>query len=196
MTAVLATTADLKTYLGIDTGDTSQDAALQLLIDLVEGQLLAEAKRMHRPFSTAQSGRVEVRAGTGTTNLWLDYDIDTVTGIAVGRNPTSTIAIDPADGTIVSWQAGTSVITLVNGDVWGKRDDPALVRVTYNTLADLPSHAKLAVLYASTVLYRQFGSEDAKSERVAAYERELAPAMRGNSIWESAIETLRVRTFV
>lgn len=194
MPAILASTDDLKTYLGLDADDTSSDTALQLLLDLVEGQLLADAKRVDRPFSHAQLDRVEVQAGTGTALLWLDYPIDDVLELSLGRDANTAVILDPSDVSIVSWQIGRNLIARVDGEIWGVRDDPAVVRIKYAAQADKPLQAKLAVLYASTVLFRQFGSEDAKSERIATYNRELSTAMRGNSIWDGALRTLRVST--
>lgn len=195
--ADLASVDELATLLGLT--ETEQDTAedlLTLLLDSAEAVFESQVDRLERPFQAAQSGRVEIHEGIGSTKLGLDYPIGTVTAIALGLDvaaPTETLS--PADATKVVWRAGQRTLTRTDGGVWTSQGSallswarggplvpdefdtlPGYVKVTYDAADDLPADAKLAVLGLAALMYRQSGAEGVQSETLDNYSVTFAKA--------------------
>jgi hypothetical protein len=188
--ADLVTLADFKTFL--QDPPTGQDPLLQLVLDAAEELLEAECGRQERPFQAAQSGRVETRDGTGSSMLFLDYPIETVTSILIGADPADPDEdLDPADVAIVSWRVGRARIMRVDGDVWGCRGTPNAVQITYNTQDDLPLRAALAIQRVAAATVRRLGSEELRAERTATFSRDFITDQNDDPIWQQAVRGLR-----
>lgn len=155
--ADLATPDDLALLLGLtDAQAELADDLLTALVDGAEGLFEADTGRAAIPFRAAQSGRVEIRDGSRSRKLWLDYPVATVTAIAIGvdvGDPAETLA--PADARKVVWRVGARLLTRTDGGSWGGGCWPAYVKVTYDAQADLPEDAKAAVLRLAAAMWGQ-----------------------------------------
>lgn len=193
--APLVTLAEAKVYLGpTPAGD---DALLQTLVDAAVLLLAEHCGRAAAPWSTvAQAGRVEVCDGTGSDVLWLPYPIASVASVAIGRNPsTPDETLSGADADVLQWIAGSACLARVDGGVFSHYGARRSVRVTYDTQADAPADAKLAVNRAVAALYQQRGSEDASSERIGGVETTLARVAEGDAVWQQVVALERQWTF-
>ena len=75
----LVTVAEMKTYLG-DAPASADDPLLSALLDDVEA--LFEAATLREPgWYTAGDTRTEVRDGTGSRRLYLDYPVSSLTSV-------------------------------------------------------------------------------------------------------------------
>ena len=188
--AELVALADLQTFLGITAG--TDDALLTSMTAQVKALLEADCGRSEAPFQDAQTNRVEVKDGTGQPGIWLDYPLATVSEVLLGQNftaPDETLAV--ADPTVLLVTAGQRRLVRRDGGTFGEAGEAGIVRVTYTTQADLPKVASLAVMRGVAAIYRQRGSEDAKTERVGGYETELAELLRSDGVWQEAVRTLQ-----
>jgi hypothetical protein len=183
--ADLATLAEFEEFLG---GTVAAEATLrQAILDGVEAAFERECGRTAIPFVAAQSARAEVRDGSGSEAIWLDYPITTLTSITLGYDHT-----DPDETLTVAdllYASGTRRI--VRQDGWfGPFEAPRYVKVTYDAAADLPADAKLAVLREAARRYRARGSEEVKSETMGPYSVTYATASTGTSgdpEWRAAV---------
>lgn len=90
----LATLADLKTYLGIETGDTAADALLTRVLDATSTQFENRIQR-----TLASGSRAELRSGNGAEALLLrDWPVASVSLLKIDGQVIP--AVDPADRTI------------------------------------------------------------------------------------------------
>lgn len=192
MAAALVTLAEQKTFLGIAV--TTFDTVVQSILDHVEDLLVTQCGRRHRPFSAAQTARAEVRDGTGTDRIVLDYVVAALTSVKIGRDssaPNETLDITDVD--VLAYAVGKRTLVRVDGGSFGGRGEPRVVHVTYNAAADLPDFCKLAVKRATALIYRQLGSEDAASESIAGYSRTMAKFGRDfvddDPIWKMAVDS-------
>lgn len=186
MPADLVTLADFKSFLGIT--DATQDTLLQTILDDLEAGLEEQCGRSAFPFAPAQSARLEVRDGNGSDTLYLYYPIADLTTIKLGADsadPDETL--DPDDLDIVRWAVGSRRIVRVDGGCWGTKCDPRIVHITYDAQADLPSNCKLALKRVGALVYRQLGAEDAKSDSIAGFSRELKGLAAEDPIWHMAV---------
>lgn len=184
--SVLVSLTELKSFIRIS--DADSDDLLQSLVDGVEEQFLADCNRRERPFSAAQSGRIERANGTGHELLALHYPIDSVSSINFGfdlANPDQSIT--PTDTNVVVWERGTRNLVRVDGGTWGPLGAPLYITVEYDCLADLPELPKIAIKRAVATIYRQMGAEDATRERLSSYERDLRQVYANDAIWKYAV---------
>lgn len=187
MTAVLVSLTDAKVHLRATA--TADDALLQTIIDPVESLFLLQAGRADRPFATAATGRVEVRDGTGTPMLMVDYPIASITSVKLGldsSNPDETL--DATDVDVLVFATGKRAIRRTDGGIFRERGEARVVRVTYNHDADLPDGPKIAIKRAVAAVYRQIGSEDAKSETMPdGYSRTVSAVTQDDPLWSLAV---------
>lgn len=180
--ADLVQLSDFDGYLG---GDLSAEDPLtrQAILDSAEATFERQCGRSEIPFRAADPARVEVRDGTGSCSLWTDYPIASIASIVLGFDvgtPDQTVDLSRA-----LFAVGGREITRRDG--WfGLFGAPRYVHITYATQDDLPEDAALAVMRAAATLYRQLGSEDAKSESVGPYQSEFAVAFQ-DPVWLSAV---------
>jgi hypothetical protein len=193
--APLVTLTEAKVYLGPT--DAADDALLQTLIDAVIALLAEQCGRASAPWTTTGlTARTEILDGTGTPVLWLDYPATTVTTIAIGFNPsTPDETLDASDATKVSWVAGSAQVVRVDGGVFACYGDRRRVRVTYDTQADAPVEAKLAVNRVVAALYQQRGAEDATTERTGTTEVQLAQIADSDAVWQQVVAAIGRRVF-
>jgi hypothetical protein len=167
-----------RSLLKLDPG--TDEAFIGDLLDEATALFEGQCGRTKCPFSKAIPARVEILdARPGSNQLWLDYPIAVVSSIALGRNveaPDETLA--PANADQVVWRAGERILTRTDGGLWeanspllsfargGAWPDPqcrargpSWVKVVYDTQADLPKDAKLAVMRAAAAVYNQRGLE-------------------------------------
>ncbi len=209
MTAVLVTLTDAKAHLRVTA--TGDDALIQSIIDPLESLFLAQAGRSTRPFATAATGVVEVKDGTGTPLLMLDYPIAAITSIKIGRDFTAPVeTLDPTNVQVIVFATGGRAVWRTDGGVWGElvgsrvgaittaygstgfagqaSNGARIVQVTYDHAADLPDSPKLAIKRAVAGVYRQIGSEDAQSERLPdGYSRVMAEVVTADPMWTLAL---------
>ena len=153
--------------------------------------------RTRLPFSDAITGRVEYHDGTGSSLLMLDYPVGSLTALTIGANhsaPDETLVInDPA---VLSVLAGDRAIERLDGGIFGELETTRAVKITYTTADDLPDDAKLACLRVIAQVWRQRGSEDAASETVSGYQRQMADLAAKDPLWVHAVEHHRRPVFV
>jgi hypothetical protein len=176
--------------------DDSRDDQLQVLLDQVEALLLQQANRVDVPFKVSgEEDRVEYHSGTGGRKLWLGYPIADVTSIKLGLDPSDPDdTLDPADKTVVRWYLGTRKLDRVDGGVFGTKDVPYYVEVTYDTQADRTQDlnaARLAIVRRVAAIWRQVGLEGVESERQP--DLSATPDKKLDEIpeWKAAVSLLR-----
>ena len=184
--ADLVTAAEFADYLGLPV----LDATAALLLDQVEAVFEAECGRSDRPFAAAATAeRTERHDGTGTSRLYVDYPIATLTSVKLGvevANPTETL--DVADQTKLLWQSGERLLERIDGGVFGQRRTwSKYVTVVYTPAADLPVDVKPAIMYEAAVLYRKRGSEDASTEAEGGFRSDLVGTFRSEG-WQQAVQ--------
>lgn len=189
----LVSLPEARSFLG--NPPTEDDALIEALLNDTEGLLESHCNRSERPFSPVIASRTEVRDGTGSAYLFLDYPIGDVTSIKLGYDaidPDETL--DPDDLEVVTWAVGSRRIARVDGGKFGCADRSRYVHITYATQADLPEMAKLAVKRVTALIYRQRGAEDATEENIGGYSRVLAKFgrdfMGDDPIWKLAVQSL------
>lgn len=175
---------DAKAYLAVQ--DTASDDLITAILLSVEEQFHADCNRRDRPFiQTEQTDRIEVKPGTGSSYLYLDYPIKELKIAAIGyagHNPR--ILPDSA----ISWTTGLRAVARIDGGLWGSKDLPNYLRITYDALPDAPALVRIAILRAVAALYRQIGAEDTTRERLSSYERDLRQVYSGDQVWLSAVK--------
>lgn len=149
--------------------------------------------RTRAPFSDAITGRVEYHDGTGDNELLLDYAPAAITSIAITA-PTELLTAP--DASVILVVPGERRITRPDGGIFGEFDIPRAVAVTYNTLADIPEDAQLAVMRVIAQVWRQRGSEDAAAETVSGYQRTFAHLAAQDPLFLGAVEDHKRPTFL
>jgi hypothetical protein len=210
----LVSLADLKAYLGGDV-PAADDALLASLLTATVALLNRECHRERAPFSDALTARVEVQDACPGTRLRLDYPIAAVTSVKLGRNFASPDAtLDPGNPDQLVFRVGERELIRTDGGYWdgseedllawqrggelnggGVRPLPTFVQVTYDTQADLPEEAALAVKSVAAALYRRRGSEAVKSEALGAYSYTLAEVTAGDPLWQAVVARERAARF-
>ncbi len=186
----LVSLTDLKTFLEISV--STDDALLTDLLEHAEGLFEASTGRKSVPFTAAATARSEVKDGTGSTMLYLDYAIADVTSISLGFDSSDFVeTLDPDDADVVVWGVGSRIIQRVDGGRFGSAGSPRYVTVVYNHQADLPQEAQIAIKRLVSQVYRQRGSEDATREEIGNYTRTLSKLMDTDPIWEAAVTANR-----
>ncbi len=182
----LVSEAEVIAYLGI--AESAWSPALDQLRLGTIGLFERLCDRAREPFSDAITARTESHDGTGGPDLWLDYPVGALTSLTIGRNvaaPDETLSVGDVD--VLSVAAGERRLVRVDGGIFGELDAPRVVHATYNTAADLPEDAQLAVLRVIAQTYRQRGSEDAASESASGYARTMANLAAQDAIWLAAV---------
>src|SRR3990167_1810671 len=172
----LVSLTELKTFLGV-TGATD-DTLLTDLLEHVESAFESATGRRGSPFQAAATNVVERKDGTGTEHLFLDYPISALDSIVLGHNsasPDETLTVSNEDQVVFT--AGSRRLTRTDGSTWGNAGSPRYIHVQYDTVADLPEDAQMAVKRVVAQVYRQRGSEETSAERIGAYSRDLAHLM-------------------
>ena len=186
--AELVSVPEMLAFLGNPQGADS--TLLESILDGVEDQFEAACNRRERPFQGApDAARLEVRDGTGTPSLFLDYPITTLTSVTLGRNVADLDeTLDITDVDVLVYEVGSRRIIRTDGGTFGCLGSPRYVRVTYLPAADLPDLVALAVKRATAAIYRQLGAEDSTSERLSTFSRELLEVFGdGDSVWRAAV---------
>lgn len=190
MASALVPTADAIAFLGsIPAGS---DAVLEQLIDDVETLFLAQCGRSARPFQAAETGRVEVKDGTGSRFLWLDYEATALTELVIGfdfTDPDETL--DTTDVQVLAWHANSRRIVRRDGGRFGCLGEADVVRVTYDAAADLPRDVAVAITRVVASVWRQRGSEDVKAERIGPYDATYTAVAEQEPLWQLAVANHR-----
>lgn len=188
--ADLVSLAELKTYLG-DAPASSDDALLTALLNDVEA--LFESATLRPPgFYKAGDDITEVKDGTGTARIYLDYPIaeDGLTSIKLGYNSASPDeTLNVGSRAVVVYGEGSRVISRVDGGKFGRLGQSRYVEVTYEHADNLPADAKLAIKSVCAAAYRRRGSEEARSETAGSfYSRTmLDDVASGDPFWKVAV---------
>ncbi len=186
---------DLKDYLQLP--NDANETAITALLERVEGSLEAACDREDLPFQTAEANRAEWHDGTGTIRLFTFYPISSLDSITLGRdssNPDDTL--DIADVDVVSFSAGGTRITRVDGGKFGAHRSPRYVLVTYDAAEFLPDDAKDAVMDVAAGRVRQFGAEGFKSFKLLDSGGSLRKLMSESDAWKLAVSRLNRHVLV
>ena len=154
----LLTLPDVKTHLGLEGNE--DDVLLSNLLTQTVALLESELGRSKLPFQGAQTARIEVRDGTGTGTLVLDYVPTAITSIKLGEDsavPDETLAV--ADKKVLAWGVNDRVLRRVDGKKFGELDRPRYVELTYNAAEDLPQMVRTLVLRTVGALFGTRGRE-------------------------------------
>lgn len=195
---VLVPLAELKTYLG-DAPAASDDALLTQLIDDVEALFASETGRTIASFIAAGSARTEVKDGTGSYDLFLDYPIAALTSVKLGydaSSPDETLAI--ADKNVLLYAVGSRQLTRSDGGRFGRAGQRRYVQVVYDNAADLATDSHLAIKSVASMAYRRRGSEDVKSETAGNFYSHtmVADIAASDPFWKTAVTANRRAQFV
>jgi hypothetical protein len=188
--AALVSLAAFEAFLG--GAEASENMLRQGLLDDVEALFLSECGRTRTPFAIELADRAEHLRGTGSDTLHLSYPIADVTEILLGydsADPDDTL--DPDDKTVVVWEVGGQAITRVDGGRWGLFAAPAYCHITYDSQADLPADASLAVMRVAAAVYRQRGAEDAQVETIGGQQYNAAKVAESDPVWLGAVANHR-----
>jgi len=180
--ADLVSLTEFDTWLG--GAVTAENTLRTTMLEQVEAMFERACGRTHIPFQAAQTTRVEVRDGTGSSVIHLDYAISTLTSVVLGYDPA-----EPDETLVVAdllYAAGSRRLVRTDG-VFGGFGAPRYVHVTYAAQADLPTDAAMAVLRVATAIYRQRGSEGVFSESVGGQFQQLAKLPKDDPVWEMAV---------
>ena len=183
----LVSVANLKTFLEIS--GSGDDTLFGALLDHAEGLFESETGRKDTPFIAASTARSEVKDGTGSAELYLDYSISAITSISLGFDSSNFVeTLTPGDPDQVVWGAGSRRIMRVDGGIFGRVGRPRYLTIVYDFQADLPEEAQLAIKRVVAQIYRQRGSEDATRERIGGYMRALSNLAQTDPLWRRAVE--------
>ena len=193
----LVSLAEVKVFLKIPVATTGDDTLLTDLLEHAEGVFESDAGRKDTPFTAVASARSEVRDGTGTRHIDLDYDISDVASISLGFDSSDFVeTLNPDDADKVVWGTSQRRISRVDGGRFGSADWPRYITVVYDHEADLPEDAQIAVKRLVAEVYRQRGSEEASREQIGTYIRSMGTVTsRFDKHWTVAVEANRRRTF-
>jgi hypothetical protein len=188
--ADLVSAADMLNYLDEPDANLGE---LDLLLLGLEARFEAECGRAATPFQSAQTNFWEMHDGTGLTTLWLNYPITQIKTVTIGLDPADpSLVVDITDPDVTVETAGTRKTLLLNGTRvlmyqigagtlyrldggrFGTQGMPGEVQIVYDSQADLPYDATMAIKVEAARLYRLRGSEDVSSISVAMFSETLA----------------------
>jgi hypothetical protein len=188
--ADLVTLAELKTHL-VAVPASADDALLAALLNDVEA--LFESATLRAPgFYKAGEEITEVKDGTGTARLYLEYPLaeDGLVSIKLGYNSASPDeTLNVASRAVVVYGEGSRVISRVDGGKFGRIGQPRYVEVVYEHADNLPADAKLAIKSVCAAAYQRRGSEEAQSETTGSfYSRTMLDDIAsGDPFWKMAV---------
>lgn len=191
----IVTLAELKVYLGTTTAAAESDSFWQALLDSVEATY---ERATLRPigYYRAAGTITEVLDGSGSSTLWLSYPITSITSITLGYDSTETL--DATDISVISYGAGSRVLSRTDGGWFGTTTQRRFVTVVYAHQGNLPADAKLPIMQVVASLYSTRGSEGMKSETLGdfySYTRDdtqnAASVTESNLLWQLSVEANR-----
>ena len=188
----LVSLADVKTFLSVS--GSGDDTLLTDLLEHLEALFESETGRAGKPFQDAASDETEVHDGTGSADLFLDYPISGIDSVTIGFDSSDPIeTLDPTDIDELTFTVGHRRLSRTDGGIFGLAGKPRYVHVQYDTLADLPEDAQLAIKRAVAQVYRQMGSEDATFEAFGQgqYQRRLSNIVEDDPLWRRAVSAHR-----
>lgn len=184
----LVTLVEMKAYLG-DAPATADDTLLTALLDTVEAQFESATLRVPGYYTAADTARTEIKDGTGSKYLWLDYPVDDLTSVTIGYDGSE--VLDLTDRAVISYSVGSRRLARTDGGWFGSVGQAGYIEVVYDHLGNLPEDAKLAIQSVVASIYRARGSEGMKSETVGdfySYTRaDLATATATDPFWQQAV---------
>lgn len=191
--AYLVTLTELKDYLG-DAPASSDDSLLTELIGNVSAIFETETGRPVGAYQAAGTARTEVRDGTGSANLYLDYTVSALTSVKLGYDPTvpdETLTV--SDKKVIVFSSDSRRLSRTDGGIFGLAGQSRYVQVVYDYGADLPDSAKLAIKSVVASAYRRRGSEEVKSESVGNfYSRTMIDELTtSDPYWQVAVNNNR-----
>lgn len=157
--------ATVKTYLGIDAGDTSQDARLQLIVDATNDYMESVTLMNYSGTDKTRSEIIDYR-----DNVYLGrMGVKTITGIKLYQSNTEAESPDlPADSFTFN-SVGRVTLDGNYGDDYNRSDYNSVhITYTYGMAAGetLPADLKLAALQQCREFYD--GTEGSDSRRVVS----------------------------
>lgn len=187
--AQLVTLAELKDYLG-DAPASADDSLLTELISNISSIFEAETGRVPGAYIAAGTARTEVKDGTGTADLYLDYPVTTLTSVKLGFDPAipdETLTV--SSKLVIVYSSTSRRISRTDGGKFGTPGQPRYVQVVYDYGADLPDTAKLGIKSVCATAYRRRGAEDVKSETVGSfYSRTMIDDITATDpFWQMAV---------
>lgn len=216
--APLVSLADVWTHLEVEEG--TDGPRLQKLIAGYTAEINRACDRSEAPFCDAIDSRTEVREGVTGYRLFLDYPIDTITSIKIGRSFASPdVELNPADPEQVTFDVGRNELVRTDGNYWDqsldtllswsrggplngdptRRGPPPRVQIIYKTKDFRPAEVQQAVILAVAAAYNQQGSDGVKSESLGNYSYTMASLSDGSPLgtaWQGAIALHRRLAFL
>jgi hypothetical protein len=171
--------------------DSDDVALLGALGEQVVKAFERQIGRSDRPFQKSQTGRVEIKDGTGSALLYLDYPLKNslTAAITLGYNSAAwDETLDPADVTKLTWKVGATRIQRVDGCRFGCLGQPNYIRVTYDTQDDLPDDVVLAVARMTKALYQELKTPDAIGDRELEANQVLPLVSDRDPFWQMALD--------
>jgi hypothetical protein len=182
MPPVLVSPEDAALWLGIT--NEAERASLGPLVEAVEAHL-SDITGVR--FGAAGVITDEPHNGTGLPHLWLDQPVATLTAIKIGRDlATPSLTLDVADPDVVLVDARfPRRIVRPLGATFprGTRN----VHVTYTALDHRPADAAMALKEAVAFVWRRRGSEEARTEKIGTYVREISNAFMRLPMWKAYV---------
>jgi hypothetical protein len=184
----IVTLDELKLYLG-DAPASADDELLQALLDNVEAMYERDTLHELGFYTAAATGRTEIKEGTGSKSLWLDYPVDVLTSVTLGYD--SSEVLNLADRTVIYYSTGSRKLTRTDGGWFGDVGQAGYVEVVYDHLGNLPEDAKLPIMEVVASLYRNRSAEGMKSETLGAfysYTKDDAQASAATNVnWQASV---------
>lgn len=180
----LVNLADLQTFLDVSGG--TDDALLTDLLEHAEAMFESQTGRTASPFIASGTDLTEVRDGSGSRDLYLNYAITGVDTVKLGFDVSDPIeTLDPSDIDELTFAVGSRRLTRTDGGLFGTAGKQRYVHVQYDHQADLPEDAQIAVKRLVAQIYRQRGSEDATFETFGQgqYQRRMSNIAAEDPIW-------------
>lgn len=186
----LVSLSELKTFLG--NTPAADDALLTDLLEHVEALFESETGRASVPF-VAGTNRTEVRDGSGSAELYLDYPVSTVTSVKLGYDPADPVeTLDVTDTEILTFAVGSRRLARTDGGRFGWAGQPRYVQVVYTHQNELPEDAQLAVKSVVAIAYRRRGAEETTREAVGGYNRDMVQDVTASDpFWARAVAAHR-----
>lgn len=183
MPPVLVAVEDAAQWLGI-TSETEK-ASLGPLVEAVESHL---ANITGVTFADAGAVTDEPHDGTGTPVLWANRPVSALSAVKLGRdvaNPTATLDVTDTDVIVIDPRYPRRLVRPL-GAVFPKGSRN--VHLSYTALDSRAAEAAQAVKEAVAFVWRRRGGEEARSERIGSYVRELNTSLMRLPMWKAYVQ--------
>jgi hypothetical protein len=181
----LLTANDLRDYLRLGSTSPTEDAVLQELIDTLHPALEAATGELYEEAATYTDSPLN---GRGQSVLWLPRPVSVLTAVKIGpvlSAPDETLDVGNPEIVVVDPEMPRRLVR-TDGLIFprGTRN----IWLTYTSSAYLPRDARGALLDGCAWAYRRLGSDEALSESVAGYSRQIIPELLKVPRWKEYVD--------